>query len=97
MHWSLRPYHDVYSKEWRMTGNLSAHCAGGEGFRRICARRMRRGDAIAARFAVERKPQHIAAQIEIVDELAAENNGRHIRHQIHGRVCELPQLAAFVP
>lgn len=58
---------------------------------------MRGGQLVMDGLIIEGKCESIAAQFEIMHELAADYDGRHIWHQIHRGMSKLPQLAILIP
>ncbi len=75
----------------------SAYGACGKGFRREESGRMGSRDFVLVGLVVKRKSVNVAATIELVDELASQDDGRDVGHQIHGGLAEFPELAAVVP
>src|SRR6185312_11990028 len=69
----------------------STYGLGGQGFRREGAGGMRRSDPVAVALAVKGKAVDVTPELQVVDELAAEDERRHLRHQIGCGMSELPE------
>src|SRR6185312_13492078 len=75
----------------------SSHRLRRESGRQVRALGMGSSDLVLNGLVIEGEAINVAAQQEIVNELAAQDDGGQVGHEIHRPVPEFPQPAVLVP